>query len=259
MYSIKEIENIYPPNQRAMQLNIFREYLQHHILNAISHSGVSQKLSFIGGTALRLVYGNPRFSEDLDFDNFGLTDDDFTKLSEDIKRFLEEEGYLVEIQLAGKNAFRCNVRFPKILFENGLSPLESQKVLIQVDSTAHSFVYKPEIKNLSRFETNFLIPVTPLDIIFSQKIGAVLHRPRLLGRDLFDISFILAQLARPNIEYLKNKLGISSIEEARALVSEKIAAIEINSLLPDVKPFIYDETQINRISMFQDSWKNAIL
>jgi predicted nucleotidyltransferase component of viral defense system len=40
----------------------------------------SENLSFIGGTAIRIVYGSQRFSEDLDFDNFGLTFEQFENL-----------------------------------------------------------------------------------------------------------------------------------------------------------------------------------
>ena len=47
--------------------NIFREYVQELFLrNFYSQSG-SKDFLFKGGTALKLVFGSPRFSEDLDF------------------------------------------------------------------------------------------------------------------------------------------------------------------------------------------------
>jgi Domain of unknown function (DUF1814). len=40
----------------------------------------------MGGTSLRIIYNNSRFSEDLDFDNFSLTQAEFTLLSEKLKK-----------------------------------------------------------------------------------------------------------------------------------------------------------------------------
>jgi len=48
-------------------INIFRENVEIEILNAIAQSEISKKIVFYGGTALRLGFGSPRFSEDLDF------------------------------------------------------------------------------------------------------------------------------------------------------------------------------------------------
>ncbi|MFH1281306.1 MAG: nucleotidyl transferase AbiEii/AbiGii toxin family protein [Candidatus Omnitrophota bacterium] len=48
-------------------LNILREEAEMLVLQNIAESELSQKLIFYGGTALRLAYNCPRFSEDLDF------------------------------------------------------------------------------------------------------------------------------------------------------------------------------------------------
>ena len=55
-------------NQQHMDAKqVLREELQKTILTALSHEGYFTSLVFQGGTALRLFYGNPRFSEDIDF------------------------------------------------------------------------------------------------------------------------------------------------------------------------------------------------
>ncbi len=46
---------------------VVREYYEILVLRGISKFPESKFLAFKGGTALRLVYGSPRFSEDLDF------------------------------------------------------------------------------------------------------------------------------------------------------------------------------------------------
>ena len=47
--------------------NVVREYLQARILEALQRAGAMSPLAFQGGTALRFLYGLPRYSEDLDF------------------------------------------------------------------------------------------------------------------------------------------------------------------------------------------------
>jgi predicted nucleotidyltransferase component of viral defense system len=54
--------------------------LQHKILQAIFESTLASKLSFLGGTALRIVHGNSHFSEDINPDKFGLSWEAFGEL-----------------------------------------------------------------------------------------------------------------------------------------------------------------------------------
>ena len=58
--------------QKAFELKIdktqvVREYWELIILKGLYESPWGRYLIFKGGTALRLIYGSPRFSEDLDF------------------------------------------------------------------------------------------------------------------------------------------------------------------------------------------------
>ena len=82
MISLEQIESFYPEHLRVFKKNLLREYLQHKILEAIFSSAFGRKLAFMGGTALRIVFSNDRFSEDLDFDNRGLSENGFEKLTE---------------------------------------------------------------------------------------------------------------------------------------------------------------------------------
>lgn len=45
--------------------NRVREYLQARLLRSLQRSGAMIPLAFHGGTALRFLYGMPRYSEDL--------------------------------------------------------------------------------------------------------------------------------------------------------------------------------------------------
>lgn len=54
---------------QTSELNVRREYFQHLFLSSFYTQEGMDKVFFKGGTALRLVYNSPRFSEDLDFDS----------------------------------------------------------------------------------------------------------------------------------------------------------------------------------------------
>src|SRR3989338_7514835 len=53
--------------KQTTELNIRREYVQHIFLSYFYQQQQSENIFFKGGTALRLIYNSPRFSQDLDF------------------------------------------------------------------------------------------------------------------------------------------------------------------------------------------------
>ena len=89
MLDLKQIASFYPESLRPFQRNLMREYLQYKILACIFRSAHGQHLSFMGGTAIRIAHGGPRFSEDLGFDNQGLGPDGFEDLTHTVRTTLE--------------------------------------------------------------------------------------------------------------------------------------------------------------------------
>lgn len=251
MLSLSQIERSYPDNLQAFKRNILREYLQYKILEIIFNSKFAEKLSFLGGTALRIVYGNTRFSEDLDFDNFGLVKDDFSNLAEKIKRDLQKEGYDAEIRNVFKGAYRCYIKIPKILFDNKVSDLEQEKIMIQLDTVPHNFSYIPDKKILNKFDVFTQIFSTPLDILLSQKIYAAFNRKRTKGRDFFDIIFLLSK-TKPNYGYLDKQLKIKNSKELKELVLRSVEKIDFDDLAKDVEPFLFDPADSRKIKMFSE-------
>jgi len=55
---------------------IYREYCQNIFLSFLYQQKKSKQLLFKGGTALRIVYNSPRYSEDLDFTIIDLTNNE---------------------------------------------------------------------------------------------------------------------------------------------------------------------------------------
>ena len=249
MLNLKQIEKYYPGNLRAFKKNILREYLQYKILEIIFNSKIANKLSFLGGTALRIVHNNTRFSEDLDFDNFGLTQEEFALLSEEVESGLVKQGYKAEVRNVFKGAYRCYIKLPKILFNSDLSGFKEEKIMIQVDTMPHNFKYRSDKKILNKFDVFTQINATPPDILLSQKIYAILNRKRAKGRDFFDVIFLL-QKTKPNYEYLRMKISVENGKELKKMLLDWVKKIKLGEMAKDVEPFLFNPSDSGKIKMF---------
>lgn len=250
MLSLNEIKPYYPEYLQDYERFIIREYLQYKILEIVFESTYENKLSFLGGTCLRIVHNNNRFSEDMDFDNFNLTIDDFNRITDVVKTELKRLGYNVEMRNVKKGAYHCYIRFPELLFNEGLTNHKEEKILIRLDSEAHEFDYKPDQPLLNKFDVFTQINATPIDILLAQKFYAVINRKRNKGRDFFDIVYMLGQGKTPNYEYLKIKLGINNSDELRGLIIDKCKQLDMKEMADDVKLFLFEKKDEKKVLLF---------
>lgn len=259
MLNISEILKAYPTQLHIHRSFILREYLQYKILEILFEGAYARKFCFLGGTCLRLVHNNSRFSEDLDFDNFNITEADFSEVSESIKIGLERQGYQVEMKQIIKGAYHCHIRFPGLLFEQGLSGYKAERILIQLDTEPQHFDFQPEVFVLNKFDVTASIYTTPLDLLLAQKFTALCQRKRNKGRDFFDIVFLLSKSVKPNYAYLKMKLDVSNAAELREKVREVCARIDIEEMIADVQAFLFYPTDEKKIRLFQTILEQADL
>lgn len=256
MLDLQQIKQEYPEPLQGYERAIVREYLQHKILQAIFESKQAGSLSFLDGTALRIVHGNSRFSEDIDLDNFGLSWQAFGDMIRRVKLFLELEGFLVETSTTAKEAYHCDLKFPELLFQQGLSPHRQEKILIQLDTVAQGYDYPPETRILNKFDVFTEIRVTPLSILLSQKIYTAVNRKRPKGRDFYDITFLFGK-TRPDFGYLNRKMGIASPVRLREELLGKIEEFDFDALAADVAPFLIAQEQVKRVIKFREFWKQV--
>ena len=80
MLDLPQIESYFPEPLRAFKRNLLREYLHYKLLEIIFDSKPGSRRTFLGGTAIHIVHGAPRFSEDLDFDDRGLSEGELQSL-----------------------------------------------------------------------------------------------------------------------------------------------------------------------------------
>ncbi len=190
--------------------NAMREYLQAYVLRIMHGAGVFQTTAFVGGTALRFLYGLPRFSEDLDFSSEGKPNYTFLDLMRSIKQELVLAGYQVSVPYDdAKTVQSAFVSFEGLLHEAGLSPLKSQKFSIKIEidtNPPHGALQTTQIVN-KFFPIAFLS--YDLSSLLAGKMHALLNRKYTKGRDFFDIAWYLSRFKTltPNFLLLHNALA----------------------------------------------------
>jgi len=166
-------------------LAIAREYCQHNILAGIYSNELSRKLLFKGGTALRIVYQSPRFSEDLDFTGVqNITYYEIEKLLTETLVNLDAWGLNLDINEAKKTT---GGYLGKINFR-----LYSYKFLIHLEISFRQSHKKTERK-ISSIKNDYIhtysIIHLPLIEIINGKIAALMSRSK--PRDWYDLYFFL--------------------------------------------------------------------
>lgn len=257
MRSLEEIQKYYPENLQGFSNNLLREYLQYLMLEIIFDLKLSDKLSFLGGTAIRIIHKAERFSLDLDFDSFNLSKDEFEEIGEKVKLKLMLQGYSLDIEANFKRGvFHYNIKFNDLLYLNNLSSHKNEKLLIKLDTQPHNFLYKQDVVLLRQFDIQTFIKVTPIDILLSQKIGALLGRKRKLGRDFYDVAY-LSSLTKPNYDYLKEKKGIKNSKELKDLLISECKNLDFNKLAKDIQPLVFNSRGLKLVKLFGDFVKAA--
>ena len=227
MVQLEQIQSFFPEYVRdnpAHRKYMIKEYIQLMILDYLSSVPYIRKMTFIGGTSLRLVKGIDRFSEDLDFDCKQLSEQEFTLMAESVVSFLQRSGLRAEIREKASDklkAFRKNIYFPELLFELGLSGHREERFLIKIESQDQGIDYLPIPVSVKGCGFFFPISVPPDDVLCAMKISALLSRRK--GRDFYDAMFLLA-LTPPNYEYLNQKRNIrnwSELKEALLKILEQ--------------------------------------
>lgn len=238
MISLQDIIQQFPPKLHNFPKAMLREYLQYKILASIFSSPIAQKLCFIWWTALRIGYNSQRFSEDIDFDNRWLTKEEFKRLTKIIEYDLSLEWYEVEIRHIYKWAFHCSIKIPKILFENNLASMATEKLLIKIDTTPQGYAYRKDTLVLQRFGIVAPYKIVPKDILLSMKFSAFFSR--LKWRDMFDIVYLLGMWVKPHRWFCKHAFNIGDAITLKRAIKKRISELNLIALQKDVQPFLFD-------------------
>ena len=220
--AIRQILAAYEIRSVEDSLRALREVMQEIALLGLWRSKFFENAAFYGGTALRVLYGLDRFSEDLDFSllekrkNFDLAD-----YSEALKRELASFGFAVEIESRPKPAsaaiqsafLKADTRTQMITveFDKGLvqkvprNQVLKIKLEIDVDPPPG---FATEVRYLLR-PVPFSVRTFSLPDLFAGKMHAVLCRgwkSRVKGRDWYDLVWFAAYHPELHLAHLEQRM-----------------------------------------------------
>ena len=259
MLNLEQIQNYFSPQIKenpAHKKYIVKEYIQLMILDFLATSKFVKKITFIGGTNLRLVKGIDRFSEDLDFDSKNFSAEDFAEMSQSVLTFLQRSGIRAETrekQSEKLTAFRSRIYFPELLFDLGLSAYKEERFLIKLESQNQEFEYMPKMANISNCGFFISFPVPPDDVLCAMKLSELLSRAK--GRDFYDALFQLVQ-TEPNYDYLAQKQNIHNLTELKAKLIETIEKVDLHHKSKDFEHLLFNKENKYKILNFNEFIRN---
>lgn len=247
-----------------------REILQEIVLLGLYRAGFFDHALFYGGTALRILYGLDRFSEDLDFSLIVPNDAfDLGAYEDAVIEALRSFGFEVTIQLKDtggtiKSAFLkgntsqhlLNIEAPEDIVKTfGQGRLV--KIKFEVD-TQPPLDFKSEKKTLL-VPSPFIVNTMTLPSLFAGKMHAILCRnwsSRPKGRDWYDLVWYVSHGYALDLKHLVARLqqncswqerqGLFSLplnidkEYILELLKNRIEDLNINAAKRDVEVFISD-------------------
>lgn len=179
----EEIQNL-SKNRVETTQQTFQEHMQKTILTYLSQRTAFNQIVFQGGTALRIFYNNPRFSEDLDFVLKNPKEKyDLSKNTQSIKRYIESVyPFLEEIKTKSQ---KTNAKIQRTIIKT-ISEKPEQKIQIHIElAQIPSYHNQPKILFFPPFNPAVTVE-KPLEIL-ADKITALGLRDYIKGRDLWDI------------------------------------------------------------------------
>lgn len=260
---IDEKLKTYIANTVEDEEHALKEILQEIALYGLANANFFDKAIFHGGSALRILYGLPRFSEDLDFllkkpnphfkwepyidaiittcKQYGVHPEvtDKSRVTNSVKKmFLKDDsiGKIIDLSFIHHPGRKLAIKF-----EIDTNPPQGSNL---------------DIKFLE-FPLDYSIVAQDLSSSFAGKCHALLCREYIKGRDWYDFTWYVAKKISPNFVFLahalyqqgpwankKNNITPTWFVEA---MRQKIKSINWNKAANDVAPFlnIQDKKTLN--------------
>ncbi|MBN1141520.1 MAG: nucleotidyl transferase AbiEii/AbiGii toxin family protein [Deltaproteobacteria bacterium] len=247
-----------------------REILQELALLGLWRAKFFEKAAFYGGTALRILHGLDRFSEDLDFSLLRpMSDFRLDRYSEALERELAAFGFKVRLEVKDKaietpvqSAFlKADTANVMLVIQAG-EPILRQipggqiiRIKIEVDTDP-----PPDFETENRF---ILLPI-PFSVrsyrlpdLFAGKMHAVLCRRwknRVKGRDWYDLVWYCARHPELHLLHLEQRMRQSGHwsktkslgpEQLRGLMAEAVGSLDVEQARKEVLPFVKNSESLD--------------
>ena len=244
-------------------INGLREILQEVALLGLWRSKFYDKAAFYGGTALRIIYGLDRFSEDMDFSLLEPTlrfdIDGYTAfLAKEINGF----GFDVHVERINKakpspvqSAFlKTNTQDQLLVIETGEEILRAipkgqlLKIKLEVDTDP-----PPGFATQTRYLLQpipFAVRAFVLPDLFAGKMHGILCRKwksRVKGRDWYDLVWYAANHPELHLHHLEQRMrqtgnwkedALLTSEALKNLLVDAINHLDVDQARQEVEPFV---------------------
>ena len=271
---VREMMSRYDLPNQGIASRALREILQELVLFSLYQARFFEGVVFYGGTALRIIHGLDRFSEDLDFTvREQVGEFSFRSFGETIIRGLENFGIEAvfenqEHRSAGQGIARSNIRTGPISdilsvgpsgSLEGISRLfpanQTVRIRLEVDTGPPGSFLEESVFLL--YPIAFPVMTMSLSSMFAGKMHALLCRPwrgRVKGRDWFDFVWFLQKRVSLNLGYLEDKLRGSgnfesndplSLADVKKMYLARVETLDVEGAKRDVGPFLRDAVSIS--------------
>lgn len=239
-----------------------REIIQEIALLGLWRKKFFDKAAFSGGTALRMLYGLDRFSEDLDFSLLSpMKNFDLSFYADALKKELAAFGFEVRVENRRKSSLSAvQSAFMKANTINQLLVIQTSKTLVKTLHREQTLKIKLEVDTdpPTGFdtETRFLLQPIPFAVrtyvlpdLFAGKMHAILCRRwknRSKGRDWYDLVWYAANHPSLHLSHLEQRMrqngdwtesGPLLPGGFKTLIDGAIDDLDVDQIRKDVEPF----------------------
>lgn len=249
--------------------NALKEILQEIVLLGLWRSKFFEHAAFYGGTALRILYGLDRFSEDLDFSLLKVNPSfQLSTYEKAVKNELNAFGFDVWIEHKEKSSEgTIQSAFVKANTLNNLLRIDIPE---QLQAKTHlderiKIKFEIDVNPPLKFSTESkpILRPAPFSVrtyvkpdLFAGKMHALLCRKwqnRVKGRDWYDFIWYLANEVPLNLRHLEERMKQTehlSLNENLTrdhlihLIHEKLQCIDLELASKDVIPLLRDPSKV---------------
>lgn len=244
-------------------MRALREIMQEIALLGLWRSKFFENAAFYGGTAMRVLYGLDRFSEDLDFSLIKpIPGFDIAKYLAALQKELEAFGFDVRVAQR-KKALKSAVQsaFLKANTLNQLLVIETAEEILREVPRGQVLKIKLEVDTdpPSGFstETKYLLQPIPFAVrvfalpdLFAGKMHVILCRKwktRVKGRDWYDLVWYAANHPQLHLSHLEQRMRQSghwkntkalSVASFKTLMLNAIEHLSVDQARREVEPFV---------------------
>ena len=233
-----------------------KDYLLNLMLKTISINRISNYLEFKGGTALYMLHGLDRFSEDRDFSYVG----DASGIGARIDSLIEpvvkdfERSYNItkkkgNVLVKDENGLLTSIR-SEFFIEGPLFAKTGKRHKIKIDiSVRQDLILKPEsLSFVSKYYDigTMVIYSMPIEELLAEKLCAMMERDE--ARDIYDAYFMMQ---RKSIIYdrvlFNKKLKLRNEEYDEKQLISKIRAMKENKWKEELKYLVKDLPKLGEV------------